>query len=67
MKAARKNMCPFCIATAALVTASVAGTGGLAALVTGKLMKRTAEKDFPERTNAREGEHGHDYNEPEDF
>ena len=67
MKAARKTMCPFCIATAALVTASVTGTGGLAALVTSKLMKRTAKKDFPERTYVREVEHGHDYNEPEDF
>jgi hypothetical protein len=60
-------MCPFCIATAAIVAASATGTGGLAALVTGKLMKRTAAKDFPETINAKEVEHGHDDNGPEDF
>lgn len=57
-------MCPFCIATAAVVAASASGTGGLAALVTGKLMKRAA-KDFPETINPKEVEHGHDDNGPE--
>jgi hypothetical protein len=59
-------MCPFCIATAAVVAASVTGTGGLAALVTGKLMKKTAPRDSLETINTKEVEHGHDDG-PEDF
>jgi hypothetical protein len=60
-----KPMCPFCIATAAVVAASATGTGGLAALVAGKLVKRTTLKDFPETINPKEVEHGHDHNGPE--
>jgi hypothetical protein len=60
-------MCPFCIATAALVTASVAGTGGLAALVTGKLMRKKRARTFSETINAKEVEHDHDDNDPENF
>ncbi len=58
-------MCPFCIASAAVMAASATGTGGLAALVTGKLMKRTARKDFPQTINPKEVEHGHDDTGPE--
>lgn len=58
-------MCPFCFATAALMAAAATGTGSLAALVTGKLMKRTARKDFPKTINPKEVEHGHDNADPE--
>ena len=60
-------MCPFCIATAALVAASVAGTGGLAALVTGRLMRKNAARTFSETINAKEVEHDHDDHGPQDF
>ena len=39
-------MCPFCLATAAVVAASATGTGGVAALVTGKLLRRISSKTF---------------------
>ena len=60
-------MCPFCIATAALVTASAVGTGGLALLITGKLRKMTAASDFSQTINPKEVEHGHDDIGPEAF
>ncbi len=31
-------MCPFCLATAAMIAGSIAGTGGLAAVVTGAIV-----------------------------
>ena len=51
-------MCPFCLATAAMIAASATGTGGLAALVTGKLLRHTARRNFPRTTDTKEVQHG---------
>ena len=58
-------MCPFCLATAAVVAASATGSGGLAALVTGKLLRKSARKHFTHftrDTDTKEVRHGHDDN-----
>ncbi len=55
-------MCPFCLATAAVVAASVAGSGGLAALVGVKLTRKAARKHFIQDTDTKEVEHGYDDN-----
>jgi hypothetical protein len=46
-------MCPFCIATAAVIAGSATGTGGVAALVAGVFMKRNKRKLLP-RSEAEE-------------
>jgi hypothetical protein len=58
-------MCPFCLATAAVAVASATGTGGLAALVTGKLLRKSTRKHFDKASDTEEVEHGHDDNGPE--
>ena len=50
--------CPFCIATAAIVAGSATGTGGVAAVVAGKLLRTKARKEIPETPNPEEVEHG---------
>jgi hypothetical protein len=57
-------MCPFCLATAAVVAASATGSGGLAALV-GALLRKSARKLFTQDTDTKEVEHGHDNNGPQ--
>ena len=58
-------MCPFCLATAAVVAASATGSGGLAALITGKLFRKSTQKHLTEDTETKEVEHGHDDNGPQ--
>jgi hypothetical protein len=41
-------MCPFCIATAAMIAGSATGTGGVAALVAGVFVKRNKRKLLPQ-------------------
>ena len=53
-------MCPFCLATAAVVAASASGTGGVAALFTGKMLRRANQKTFTKTTDTKEEQHGHD-------
>ncbi len=55
-------MCPFCLATAAVVAASATGSGGLAALVTGKLLRTSARRHFTQETDTKEVQHGHNDN-----
>jgi len=38
-------MCPFCIATAAIIAGSATGTGGLSALIAVTVLKKKAHKD----------------------
>jgi hypothetical protein len=57
-------MCPFCLATAAVVAASASGTGGVAALFTGKMLRRANQKIFTNTTDTKEVQHGHDDNGP---
>ena len=58
-------MCPFCLATAAVVAASASGTGGVAALFTGRLLRRGSPKTSMKDTDTKEVQHGHDDNSPE--
>ena len=37
-------MCPFCLATAAVIAGSATGTGGVTALVAGVFLKRNKRK-----------------------
>jgi len=37
-------MCPFCLATAAVIAGSATGTGGVTALVAGVFIKRSKRK-----------------------
>ena len=50
-------MCPFCLATAAVIAGSATGTGGVAALVAGVIIKRNKRKILPQN-EAEEVEHG---------
>ena len=54
-------MCPFCIATAAVIAGSATGTGGVTALIAGTLLKRTRRKDSDSNA-AKEVDHGNDNN-----
>jgi hypothetical protein len=58
-------MCPFCLATAAVVAASATGSGSLAALVGAKLLRKSARNHFTQDTHTKEVEHGHDDNGPQ--
>lgn len=40
-------MCPFCLATAAVIAGSATGTGGVTALVAGVFLKRHKRKLLP--------------------
>ena len=50
-------MCPFCIATAAVIASSAGGTGGVTALVAGVFLKRNKRKALPQ-TEAKEVKDG---------
>jgi hypothetical protein len=51
-------MCPVCISTAALLTASVTSTGGIATLVVSKLRshKKTMTDNEPSQNEEREND-----------
>jgi hypothetical protein len=47
-------MCPFCMATAALIAGSATGTGSLTAIVAGAILMSRKRKTFPEQSEAEE-------------
>jgi hypothetical protein len=49
-------MCPFCLATAAMIAGSIAGTGGLAAALTGVILTRRSPKST--QSDVKEVQHG---------
>lgn len=53
-------MCPFCLATAAIIAGSATGTGGLTAVVASKFRKRKAAKQSPAKTETKEERYGHE-------
>lgn len=53
-------MCPFCLATAAVIAGSATGTGGVTALVAGVFLKRNKRKILPQ--NEAEEVHHDDIN-----
>lgn len=58
-------MCPFCLATAAVMAASASGTGGVAALFAGKMLRRANRKTLTKMTDTKEDQHAHDDHGPE--
>lgn len=54
-------MCPFCLATAAIIAGSATGTGGLTAVVANKFRKRKSAKEFPAAIEAKEERYGHEH------
>jgi hypothetical protein len=50
-------ICPFCIATAAVIAGSATGTGGVTALVAGVFLKRNKRKLLLPRDEAKEVNH----------
>lgn len=57
-------MCPFCLATAAVIAGSATGTGGLTAFVAGTILKRNKRKILPQN-EPKEVNHGNDDNRSE--
>lgn len=53
-------MCPFCLATAAIIAGSATGTGGLAAVVVGKFRKGTIANQVPTTSEMKEERNGYD-------
>jgi hypothetical protein len=51
-------MCPVCIATAALLAASVTGTGGLAALAVITFGRKQVATTIPAPPESKEDRHG---------
>jgi len=58
-------MCPFCLATAAVIAGSATGTGGVTAFIAGTILKRRKLKIVPQR-EPEEVHHGNDNNGVED-
>jgi hypothetical protein len=58
-------MCPFCLATAAVIAGSATGTGGVTALVAGVFLKRKKRKLLPPY-EAEEVQHDDDSNRSRD-
>ncbi len=58
-------MCPFCLATVAALAASATGTGGVAALVTGKLLRKATRNNLTQVTDTKEVQNGDNDRGPE--
>lgn len=58
-------MCPFCLATAAVIAGSATGTGGVTAFLAGTILKRNKRKLLPQN-EAEEVHHGNNRNGIED-
>lgn len=53
-------MCPFCLATAAIIASSATGTGGLAAVVVSKFRKGTITNQLSTSSEPKEERNGYD-------
>jgi hypothetical protein len=51
-------MCPFCLATAAILAGGATGAGGVAAAITGIVLRKKTRIKFPEPTEAAEVKNG---------
>jgi hypothetical protein len=51
-------MCPFCLATTALIAASVVSTGGLTAFVLKKTLTGKSANNNPANSPSKEDHHG---------
>ena len=48
-------MCPFCLATAAVIAGSATGTGGVTAFIAGTILKRNKRKILPQEKEVDDG------------
>lgn len=48
-------MCPFCLATAAVIAGSATGTGGVTAFIAGTILKRNKRKLLPQEEEVNHG------------
>jgi hypothetical protein len=53
-------MCPFCLATAAIIAGSATGTSGLTALMAGTISRKKVHKDFSRHQDREEAKDGND-------
>lgn len=53
-------MCPFCIATAAILAGSTAGTSGIAAAVTGVFLRKKFPMEDSTQSDKKEVQDGND-------
>ena len=54
-------MCPVCMATAAMIAGSAAGSGGLAALTVGLFRRKTMASKIAKLANTEEVQHGDEH------
>jgi hypothetical protein len=48
-------MCPFCLATAAMIAGSATGAGGVTALIAGTILKRNKRRILPQGEEVEDG------------
>jgi len=48
-------MCPFCLATAAVIVGSATGSGGVTAFIAGTILKRNKRKPIPQQEEVHHG------------
>jgi hypothetical protein len=58
-------MCPFCLATAAVIAGS-AGTGGVTAFIAGTILKRNQPKLLPREEEVNHGSNRNTHSDTED-
>ena len=60
-------MCPFCIATAAIIASSTTGTAGVTALIAGTILKRNRQRIIlPQREEVEDGNNSNSSGNSED-
>lgn len=59
-------MCPFCLATAAVIAGSATGTGGVTAFIAGTIMKRNKQKILSQGEEVDHGNNRDSSEKPED-
>ena len=59
-------MCPFCLATAAMIAGSATGTGGVAALIAGTILKRNKRRILPQGEEVEDGNNSNSSGNSED-
>ena len=59
-------MCPFCLATAAVIAGSATGTGSVTAFIAGTVLKRNKRKLLPQEEEVNHGNDSNCSDNPED-
>jgi hypothetical protein len=59
-------MCPFCLATAAMIAGSATGTGGVTALIAGTILKRNKRRILPQGEELENGNNNNSAGNSED-